>query len=48
MPCSCLISELTNNGEYYIIEKGTKYGLSVYDHIVLNASTVTEGQIIYQ
>ena len=44
-----LISELTNNGEYYIIiEKGTKYGLSVYDHIVLNASTVTEGQIIYQ
>lgn len=43
-----LISELTNNGEYYIIEKGTKYGLSVYDYIVLNASTVTEGQIIYQ
>lgn len=43
-----LVTELVNNGEYYIIEKGTKYGLSVYDHIVLNASTVSEGQIIYQ
>lgn len=43
-----LVKELTNNGEYYIIEKGTSYGLSVYDHIVLDASTVTEGQIIYQ
>lgn len=43
-----LIKELTTNGEYYTIEKGTKYGLSVYDHIVLDAKTVTEGQIIYQ
>lgn len=42
------IKELSNNGEYYTIEKGTKYGLSVYDHIVLDAKTVTEGQIIYQ
>lgn len=43
-----LINELSNNGEYYIIEKGTKYGLSVYDHIVLDAATVTDGEIIYQ
>lgn len=43
-----LIKELSGNGEYYTIEKGTKYGVSVYDHIVLDASTVTEGQIIYQ
>lgn len=43
-----LIKELANNGEYYTVEKGTKYGLSVYDHIVLDAGTVTEGQIIYQ
>ncbi len=42
------IRELAENGEYYIIEKGTSYGLSVYDHIVLNADTVTEGQIVYQ
>lgn len=43
-----LIRELANNGEYYIIEKGTSYGLSVYDHIVLDASTVADGEIIYQ
>ncbi len=42
------VNELANSGEYYIIEKGTKYGLSVYDHIVLNADTVTDGQIVYQ
>lgn len=42
------ISELANSGEYYIIEKGTSYGLSVYDHIVLDAATVSEGQIVYQ
>lgn len=43
-----VIKEIANNGEYYTIEKGTKYGLSVYDHIVLDASTVTEGQVVYQ
>ena len=43
-----LVKTLVNNGEYYIIEKGTSYGLSVYDHIVLDASTVSEGQIVYQ
>ena len=39
---------LNSNEEYYIVAKGTSYGLSVYDHIVLDASTVTEGAIIYQ
>lgn len=43
-----LVKEVANNGEYYIIEKGTSYGLSVYDHIVLDASTVSEGQIVYK
>lgn len=43
-----VIKELANNGEYYTIDKGTRYGLSVYDHIVLDATTVTEGEIIYQ
>lgn len=43
-----IIKEIANNGEYYTIETGSKYGLSVYDHIVLDSSTVTEGQIIYQ
>ena len=39
---------LSSNDEYYLINKGTSYGLSVYDHIVLDASTVSEGTIIYQ
>lgn len=40
---------LNSNDEYYTVEKGTDYGLSVYDHIVLNAAAVTaNGMIIYQ
>ncbi len=42
------VNELAGSGEYYIIEKGTKYGLSVYDHIVLDADAVSEGQTVYK
>lgn len=42
------IEILKSNDEYYSIRKGTSYGLSVYDHIVLDANTVYEGQLIYQ
>lgn len=42
------IEVISSNDEYYTIEKGTPYGLSVYDHIVLDADTVQEGAIIYQ
>lgn len=42
------IEILNTNEEYYTIRKGTSYGLSVYDHIVLNAGTVYEGELIYQ
>ena len=43
------IEVLNSNDEYYTVKKGTDYGLSVYDHIVLNASSVTaNGTIIYQ
>jgi len=43
------IEVLTSNDEYYTIKKGTDYGLSVYDHIVLDADAVTgNGMIIYQ
>ena len=42
------IEILDSNNEYYTIKKGASYGLSVYDHIVLDASLVTEGQILYQ
>ena len=42
------IEIIKSNDEYYSIKKGTNYGLSVYDHIVLDANTVYEGQLIYQ
>ncbi len=42
------IEIIKSNDEYYSIKKGTSYGLSVYDHIVLDANTVYEGQLIYQ
>lgn len=38
---------LDRNYEYYIVKMGTKYGLSIYDHIILNADMVTENQIMY-
>lgn len=41
------IEKLDENSEYIIIKNGTKYGLSTYDHIILNGSTVSEDQIIY-
>ena len=34
------IEILSSNDEYYTIKKGTDYGLSVYDHIVLDANAV--------
>ena len=42
------IEILNSNEEYCTIKKGMNYGLSVYDHIVLNAETVQEGDLIYQ
>ena len=42
-----IIQILYENEEYCIVEEGTSYGLSVYDHIVLNADTVAEDQVIY-
>lgn len=42
------IEILSSNDEYYTVRKGMNYGLSVYDHIVLDAETVEEGQLIYQ
>ena len=38
---------LEQNEEYCIVSDSTPYGLSVYDHIVLDASTVNEDDIIY-
>ena len=38
---------LQENEEYCIVKEGTAYGLSVYDHVVLDAETVEEAQVIY-
>lgn len=42
------IEVLDANEEYYTIKKGMSYGLAVYDHILLDASTAEEGKVIYQ
>lgn len=41
------VNILAESTDYYIIESGTTYGLLVYDHIVLDSSTVTENQVVY-
>lgn len=41
------IKILYKNEEYCIVEEGTKYGLAIYDHIVLNAAAVKEDEIVY-
>ena len=43
------IEILAENNEFYIVQKGTRYGLNVYDHIVLDADAVEgEGVLVYQ
>ena len=43
------IEVLDSNDEYCTVKKNMKYGLSVYDHIVLDASIIEkEGVLIYQ
>ena len=39
---------LYQNDEYAIVEPGTTYGLNVYDHIVLDTSTVDENELIFE
>ena len=42
------IEVLEQANDYCIVKKNTSYGLSVYDHIVLDAQTVNDGQLIYR
>lgn len=42
------ITILYQNEEYSIVNSNTKYGLTVYDRIVLDASSVNEDDFIYQ
>ena len=38
---------LSEKNGYYIVESGSKYGLLVYDQIVLNAKMVKDKQVIF-
>ena len=40
------INILYQNDEYAIVKSNTKYGLNVYDYIVLNADAVIDDQFI--
>lgn len=40
------VTIIDENEEYCIVEKDSAYGLAVYDHIALDASTVEDDQII--
>ena len=42
------INILYQNDEYAIVNSNTRYGLSVYDYIVLDASSVSDDQFINQ
>ena len=42
-----IIDILYQNDEYCIVDKTTSYGVSLYDRIILNASSVSEDEIIY-
>jgi hypothetical protein len=42
------IEKISENQEYYIVRTNISYGLSLYDHIILDSRTVKEGQIIFQ
>lgn len=41
------IEVIEQNSEYCIIKKGTSYGISVYDHIILEGTNVGENEMIY-
>ncbi len=42
------INILFQNEEFALVEEGTKYGLTVYDRIVLNGTSVDEDEVIYK
>lgn len=42
------INILAQNDEYAIVQSNTRYGLNVYDNIVLNADSVDADQFIYE
>jgi len=41
------INVLCESDEYYIVEEGSDYGLSNYDHIALDGNSVTENDVVF-
>ncbi|MGP1348897.1 MAG: HlyD family efflux transporter periplasmic adaptor subunit [Stomatobaculum sp.] len=41
------IDVIEENDEYLTVKRGTKYGLNVYDHILLDGAEGTEGEPVY-
>jgi hypothetical protein len=41
------IERITQNGDYCIVQIGTSYGISLYDHIALDAKNAVDSGIIY-
>ena len=41
------VERVEENGDYVVVAKGTSKGISVYDHIALNAGNVIDSSIIY-
>lgn len=41
------IKVLCESDEYYIVEEGNQFGLSNYDHIALDSSTVRENDVVF-
>ena len=42
------INILASSNDYYIVSSGNRYGVQNFDHIVLDASTVKDRQIVFQ
>lgn len=42
------VNILAETDEYYIVESETTYGLVIYDHIILDSSTVSDNQVIFR
>lgn len=43
-----VVDILCDNDDYYIVQEGTSYGLSAYDHIVQDGTTVKEEEVVFQ
>ena len=42
------VSVLCENDEYYIVQENEPYGLSNYDHIVQEGSSVNSNDVVFQ